>query len=152
MTSPHFARWQQATRNSHGPRPGARALMTAMLARYPGTRSMGIYSFRPTALGNPSAHGEGRALDIGCSRQLGHRIVDELLTAPYRNADGELRHGPAGLGISVLIHDGRIYSAKTPHGRPYAGDPHRDHVHVEMTRKAAEHLSLARARRVLAGG
>ena len=39
--------------------------------------------------------------------------------------------------------------AKSPRGRPYAGDPHRDHVHIEMTRKAASHLSLARAKRVL---
>lgn len=112
--------------------------MAALLVRYPNARNWGIYSYRPTALGNPSAHGEGRALDVGCGLRTGRKIVDDLR---------EL--GPWKLGISVIIHNGRIYSAKSPNGRPYHGDDHDDHVHIEITRKAAAHMKLRRIRRVL---
>jgi hypothetical protein len=133
-----FARWQQATRDAHGAQPGARALMAGLLLKYPHVASWGIYSGRNTALGNLSAHAEGRALDLGCTLGVGENLVKQLLATP-----------PAELGISVIIHDRRIYSAKTPHGRPYNGVPHLDHVHVEITRKAASHMSLTRVKRVL---
>jgi hypothetical protein len=138
VSGPTFARWQQATHDSHGAQPGARVLMAALLARFAGVRSWGIYSVRNTVLGNLSAHSEGRALDVACAEGVGEKLVRYLLAL-----------GPWKLGISVMIHDGRIYSARSPHGRPYAGDPHRDHVHIEMTRKAASHLRLKRAKRVL---
>lgn len=138
---PKFARWQAASgRCSSGAQPGARALMLALTLRFPGTKSWGIYSCRNTALGNASAHGEGRALDVGCSLDTGHRVVRKLLDL-----------GPWKLGISAIIHDRRIYSRRSPRGRAYNGVPHRDHVHIELTRKAARRLSLARAKRVLAG-
>lgn len=149
MADPHFARWQQAQHDAGAARPGARALMAGLLLRFPRAKNWGIYSGRNTALGNLSAHAEGRALDIGCTVAVGEQIVDELLHLPYRDHEGHVRHGPAGLGISVIIHNRRIYSARTPLGRPYGGVPHLDHVHVEMTRKAASHLSLARVRRVI---
>lgn len=134
-----FARWTGAgSRCSGGAGAGARALMAAILLTHPNARSWGIYNCRPTALGNPSTHGEGRALDIGCSLEVGDRIVRHLL-----------RVGPWRLGIQCIIHDRRIYTARSPGGRAYHGHPHRDHVHVEMTRKAARNLSLARAKRVL---
>jgi hypothetical protein len=139
MSTPRFARWQQATHDSHGSQPGARALMAALVARWPTTlRSWGIYSSRDTVLGNLSAHAEGRALDVGCRMGPGESLVQHLLAVP-----------PAELGISVIIHNRRIYSRKSPHGRPYSGDAHTDHVHIEMTRKAARHLSLRRAKRIL---
>lgn len=138
MSTPRFARWQPATRCTGGAGPGARALMAGILLTHPGTTSWGIYNCRATALGNKSAHSEGRALDVGCSLAVGHRLVKDLLAVD-----------PWTLGISVLIHDRRIYSAKSPNGRAYNGVPHRDHVHVEMTRKAAQRLTLARVKRVL---
>lgn len=136
-----FARWQAARRCTGGAGDGAKALMAVLILFYGarGFRSWGIYNCRNTVLGNRSAHAEGRALDGGCSVQLGRQITRDLL---------EL--GPWRLGISCIIHDGRIYSAKSPRGRPYNGAPHRDHVHIEMTRKAAANLSVARARRILA--
>lgn len=139
MSAPEFARWRQAS----GPcakaaQPGARALMAALLVRYPGTRSWGILSCRDTALGNKSAHAKGRALDVGCSLTVGRRIVRRLL-----------KIGPARLGISVIIHDRVIYSRRAPRGRRYTGVPHRDHVHIEMTGKAAKRLNLSTIRRIL---
>ena len=115
--------------------------MAALVLSYPGAKSWGIYNCRPTVLGNRSAHSEGRALDVGCGLDTGHRIVRDLL-----------RVGPWRLGVSVNIHDRKIYSARSPAGRPYNGVPHRDHVHIEMTRHAAADLSLARAKRVLGVG
>lgn len=141
MADPKFARWQQATRVAGGAQPGARALMAALTLRFIHAESWGIYSGRNTALGNLSAHAEGRALDLGCSLGVGENMVRYLLDL-----------GPWKLGISVIIHNRKIYSARSPHGRPYSGVPHLDHVHIEMTRKAAARLSLARAKRVLAGG
>lgn len=139
MATPRFARWQPATGRCTGKAGnGARALMMVLLIVFPRAKNWGIYNCRPTALGNPSAHGEGRALDIGCSIEIGKRIVAYLL-----------KIGPWRLGISVIIHNGVIYSAKSPRGRRYTGNPHRDHVHVEMTRKASNHLTVARAKRVL---
>lgn len=147
---PHFSRWEPAGKTNAGKAmPGARVLMAVLLLKFPGTKNWGIYNYRPTALGNPSAHGEGRALDIGCSIQTGNRIVKHLRSVKYKNADGELRHGPAGLGISVIIHNRVIYSAKSPNGRRYVGNPHTDHVHIEMTRKSAKKLTLAKAKRII---
>lgn len=138
MAAPRFARWQQATHCSGSAGRGARALMMVLLLLFPKARNWGIYNCRSTALGNMSAHSEGRALDIGCPLDVGHAIVAFLL-----------KLGPWRLGISCIIHDRKIYSAKSPHGRPYNGVPHRDHVHIEMTRKAAAHLSVLRAKRVV---
>lgn len=135
-----FARYQAATRCTGGAGTGARALMAVILIAVPGTKSWGIYNCRNTALGNKSAHGEGRALDVGCSIKTGQKLVALLR-----------RVGPYRVGISVIIHNRRIYSAKSPAGRPYNGVPHLDHVHIEMTRKASRHVSVARAKRVLLG-
>lgn len=140
MSAPRFATWQPAVRCTGGAGAGAKALMLALLLRHPAAKSWGIYNCRSTALGNKSAHSEGRALDIGCSIKVGNRIVRHLL-----------RVGPWRLGVSAIIHNRVIYSKKSPRGRRYTGVPHLDHVHVEMTRKAARRLSLARAKRVLTG-
>lgn len=140
MSAPKFARWYPAT----GPcakaaQPGARALMAGIVLRFPGAVSWGILSCRKTALGNMSAHSKGRALDVGCSVPVGRRIVRALLAI-----------GPARLGISNIIHDRRSYSARYPNGRAYNGHPHRDHVHIEMTGKAAKRLTLRTVKRILA--
>ena len=138
MATPKFATWQQANSDSHKSMPGARALMAAIMVIFPGVANWGIYNFRPTALGNPSAHGEGRALDVGCGIPLGNKLVLFLLKV-----------GPSRLGISVIIHNRVIYSARSPRGRRYDGVPHLDHVHIEMTRRAAKVLTLLKAKRIL---
>lgn len=138
--TPRFARWQQAVHCTGSAAPGARALMVGLLLGFPGARNLGIYNCRSTALGNRSAHSEGRADDVGCVMALGNQIVHALLHLPG---------GPASLGISAIIHNRVIYSRKSPNGRPYSGDPHTDHVHIEITRKAGRHLSLLRVKRVM---
>jgi peptidoglycan hydrolase-like protein with peptidoglycan-binding domain len=52
-----------------------------------------------------------------------------------------------------MIFDQVIYSAKSPDGRKYEGPaPHKDHVHIELTRKAAANLTLATIRQVAGKG
>lgn len=134
-----FAPWEPASGRCHGSaRPGATALMKVVVPQLDGLKSWGIYNCRDTALGNPSAHGDGRALDIGCSVAVGAALVKMLL-----------RVGPSRLGIAVIIHNRKIYSAKSPEGRPYPGNPHLDHVHIELIRVAANKMTAASIRRII---
>jgi hypothetical protein len=118
---------------------GSRALMAAILLRWAGkARNWGMLSCRDTALGGPSKHRKGEALDVGCSLRVGRNIRKRLM-----------RVGPERLGISCIIHDRVIYSAKSPGGRHYPGHPHHDHVHIELTPRAARRLNLTTVARIL---
>lgn len=146
MTS--FAPWYAATGCTGSARQGARALMRYALDTYDGARNWGIYNCRNTRTGGSySPHAEGRAIDVGfplasdgTGSSYGYAFVNALLEA-----------GPDKLGIQAIIYDRRIWSAKSPDGRPWDGaSPHYDHVHVEMTRAAANSVTLATVRSVLA--
>lgn len=146
MSDPVFAPWEPATGRCSGrARPGARSLMLVItetldaLDHRDDWKNWGIYNCRDTALGNPSAHSDGRADDVGCTIAAGNDLVHLLRTAR-----------PARLGISVIIHNRVIYSAKSPNGRRYNGVPHTDHVHIELTRAAANTMTTASIRRILA--
>jgi hypothetical protein len=143
-----FSTWYAATGCTGSARPGARALMAYVLQAFPRATNLGIYNCR-NARGTTtfSPHAEGRAIDVGFpltsngrGSSHGYALVNALLKA-----------GPSRLGIQAIIYDRKIWSAKTPGGRPYTGvHPHYDHVHVEMTRKAANEVTLATVRAVLA--
>lgn len=140
MATPKFAPWEPASGKCYGrARAGAQALMVVVLTLLVGLKNWGIYNCRDTALGNPSAHGDGRALDVGCGISLGNKLVRLLLAI-----------GPSRLGISVIIHNRVIYSAKSPNGRKYNGDPHTDHVHIELTRAAANTMTVKNIKRIIA--
>lgn len=139
-----FAIWQAAARCVGSARPGARALMKWSLGAHPGARSMGIYCCRTVRGGREtSCHAEGRACDVGFP-----------LVGGKANPDGyDLVHALRGhakqMGIQAIIFNRTIWSAKSPGraGRPYAGvNPHLDHVHIELTRPAAERLNVATIR------
>ena len=143
-----FAPWEAATRCVGSAQPGARALMKWCLTEYPGAAyNLGIYNCRPVLGGAAmSGHAEGRAADVGFplvdgkANPAGHRMVQRL--RPHADE----------LGIQVIIFDRRIWSAKSPGrgGRPYTGvHPHRDHAHIELTRRAAGRLTVATIRHVL---
>lgn len=142
-----FARWEAATHCVGSAQPGARALMKWCLTEYPAAYNLGLYSCRPVRGGAAmSGHAEGRAGDTGFplvegkANPAGHRLVQQL------------RPHAAELGVQAIIFDRRIWSAKSPGraGRPYTGvHPHRDHVHWELTRRAASRLTLATIRHVL---
>lgn len=127
-------------------RPGAKALLAWCLEAYDEARNLGIYNCRDVAgSASLSAHGEGRAGDTGMpmasdggGSALGHQLVERLAAAGSR------------LGLTAIIYDRTIWSAVSPSGRPYTGvHPHYDHVHWEITRAAAEKLTLATCRAVL---
>lgn len=140
-----FARWQPALRCADGPTPGARALMRWILEHHPKASNLGIYACRPVRGGTAmSCHAEGRALDVGFpmvdgrGSPAGYALVRQIVPNARR------------LGVQAVIYDRRIWSAKTPAGRPYHGiNPHRDHVHIELTRHAGAKLTLATVRHVL---
>jgi hypothetical protein len=125
---------------------GARALMSYYLGLYGhlGAANLGIYVCKDIAgSGTTSLHGEGRAADCG--------------TNPYRGvpwlqdwADAMVAHS-AELGVQCVIHNERIWSSSYPHAgwRPYGGEDHAGHAHVELTWEAARTLTPDRIRAVL---
>lgn len=93
-----------------------------------------------------SLHGEGRAVDLGINPH----------SAPWGSELAELlRTNSAELGIQCVIWDRRIWSGSQPHAgwRPYRGvNPHRDHIHAELSWGAARGLTAAGVAGVLRGG
>lgn len=147
MADPQFAGWYPATGCTNGPGEGARALMRYVLDEFNRAKNWGIYNCRSTRSGGSySPHAEGRAIDVafpqdrnGNGSEYGHDLVNAILEA-----------GPDKLGVQAIIYDRTIWSAKSPNGRPYTGaSPHYDHVHIEITRAAADDLTLATVRSVL---
>ncbi len=130
---------------SGGPTPGAKALMSWFLGAYKNfdPRNDGIYNCRPVRGGvTPSVHGEGRATDLGCKAGAAwaQKLADQLVA------------NSAELGIQCVIFNRRIWSGAHPDAgwRAYPGvDAHDTHLHVELSRKAAAGLSVARIVQVL---
>ncbi|HKA67796.1 MAG TPA: peptidoglycan-binding domain-containing protein [Actinomycetes bacterium] len=141
----NFATWQGAEHCTGGASPGARALMAWSLEQFDDDQNLGIFNCRNVVGGNTtSCHGEGRACDVGY-RMIGADANPNGLALVRKLGE----HGQA-LGIQAMIFDRVIYSAKSPDGRPYEGTaPHKDHVHIELTRKAADHLTLATIRHAM---
>ena len=108
---------------------------------------MGIYNCRDVRGGaTRSIHSCGRALDWGMpmvngrGSGAGHDLVRRLG-----------KHGRR-LGVQAIIYDRRIWSGRSPDGRHYGGvAPHYDHLHIELTPRAASDLTLTTLRAVLGG-
>jgi hypothetical protein len=113
-----------------GLKPGTRALGEQLRARF-GLASYGGYNCRANTA-NPSElsiHAVGRALDVSARGSVGDELADHLVA----NA--------ASLGVQRIIWNRTIWqvAASGPTSRQYSGpNPHTDHVHVEVTRTAAE--------------
>lgn len=138
-----FPTWEGATHCSGSATPGAQALMRWIIEHYgpKGAMNWGIYNCRTVVGGaDTSCHGEGRALDVGFAvgDPDGDRLLRRLLKAPGR------------LGIQAIIYERRIYSQRSPGGRPYTGAaPHFDHLHIELTRESGRNLTHETVKRVL---
>lgn len=137
-----FAPYQPATRCSGSASAGAQALVKFALDADLADSNMGIYSCREVRGGGArSLHSEGRAVDLGVrTLAKGHRLV-QLLRPVARE-----------LGVQAVIFDRKIWSAKSPgrDGRYYGGvNPHRDHLHVELSRNGGANLTVATLRQVL---
>lgn len=131
-----FDPYDSATRCTDGPTDGARAMLAWCLANYPEAWSGGIYNCRDIRGGTTtSLHGEGRAADVmfpGSCDDGGWHLVRRIRP-----------HGDE-LGVISLIFCRRIWSARSPGGRHYGGAaPHRDHVHIGLSRAAGRNLTIA---------
>lgn len=131
---------------SGGPRPGAQALMAWWLGAYGhlGAKNLGIYNCRSIAGSvTLSLHGEGRAADLGVP--VGNKWAWPVFEA--------MRQNSKELGIQLIIHDRKVWSARHPDAgwRPYDGEnPHTDHAHVELTPEAASSLTVQHVNNTLA--
>src|SRR3954451_10847152 len=97
--------------NWNQPQPAPRALWSLVHPNFPYTRFLGIYNRRNVAGTNtPSAHAEGRALDIGLfvSEPVEKMLGDALFNLFIKNA--------AELGLDHVIWNRQIWS--TAHGGP----------------------------------
>jgi hypothetical protein len=141
-------KYEPATRCTGGPSPGAKALMAWFTGAFGhlGGKNLGIYNCRPVrgSTMTTSLHGEGRACDLGINphgAEWGTSLAEML-----RTRSGEL-------GIQCLIWDRRIWSAAYPDAgwRLYSGtNPHRDHIHLELSKASASGLTPQTIQRVLA--
>lgn len=133
------------TKCSGKPQPGAVALQAMVLARYPGTKSAGIYNCRPVRGGaSLSLHGEGRAVDIRpVDKAQGDKIAAWLLA----NADS--------LNVQEIIWYRRIWTARYPSAgwRDYNGvNAHTDHVHVGLNWDGAKGAPPSEMQQVVESG
>ena len=132
--------------NWNQPQPAPRALWSLVHVNFPQSRNLGIYNRRNVAGTNtPSAHAEGRALDIGLlvSRPNEKLIGDELFKIFIKMSQE--------LGLDHVIWDHQIWSRVHQSASPYHGhSPHTDHVHVAFTREGSQGTSFPRTNLELA--
>ncbi len=123
-------------------KPGTVDLSRRLLRAYPGTRSLGIV--RACRVGGRSEHKEGRAFDWGGLRASKAADRKKVAAATHWLLKTD-RHGnryamARRLGVMYLIWNKRIWSASRPEAgwRRYTGaNPHTDHMHISMSRRAA---------------
>ena len=123
--------YQSATGPTDGPEPGTKRLADYLEQKWPATAFWGIYNPRKIGGTNRwSTHAEGRGLDLGiplddAGLDLGNEIAQWLIDHAEQ------------LGCQYLIWNGRSWSPSRG-WRIYTGQsPHRDHIHLEQTRRAA---------------
>jgi hypothetical protein len=139
MADPKPTNWAQ---NQPAPTHAIRMIH----ANFPQVKNLGIYVPR-TIKGTttPSAHAEGRALDIGLNalkpeeKVVGDAIFHGLIRAAHKS------------GIDNVIWNHEIWSVAHGGPRPWGGhykngapkNPHTDHIHVEWTRDGSLRERLA---------
>jgi hypothetical protein len=120
------------------PQPAPRALWRLVQANVPEVRNLGIYNHRNVAgTSTPSAHAEGRALDIGLDakkpeeKYLGDQLFEALIECASQ------------MGIHHVIWNRDIWSAakRGPYRYPGA-NPHTDHIHVAFTRDGSQKVTF----------
>ena len=138
--------YQAATGCTGSSRPGAKALMSFALARYPGMTNGGIYGCRRIAGSTAwSVHAEGRADDImtgtGSPTEASKFLAEQLHVFS------------AELGVDGIIHNRHCWFSNTGKGwDPYYGEnPHINHIHAEMRRDFADRDLATLIRHVLIG-
>lgn len=144
--------YDRASTPTRGPQPGAIALRDWVLANYPDLTSLGIYNNRPVRGGaSLSTHAEGRAIDIGTPSET---APTETARATGRVLAALLIEHHAALGVQQIIFDRRLWRNTRASGgwSGYHGtNPHRGHLHIELTRQAARYLTRQQIADTLGG-
>src|SRR5690606_9628393 len=126
--------------------PGARALMSYLLSRYPRMRNGGIYNCRRIAGSSAlSLHACGTACDVMTG--TGSPTTESKILAE------QLRLVSENLGVHRIIHNRQDWFSNGPlDWTPYGGsNPHRDHVHIELTRDSSRFLTVSAISKILWG-
>jgi hypothetical protein len=129
--------YQRATECTGGATLGTLALLEYLTDRWPGSWSKGIYNCR-TVRGSTafSIHAEGRALDLGVDEG-----TDEGFVVGEQVAAWLVKHAEQ-IGCQYFIWNRQSWR-KSRGWRPYHGtSPHRDHLHIELTREAADEITV----------
>mgnify|MGYP003558738513 FL=1 len=117
-----------------GPRPGVIALRNFLLFFFAnaGARDGGIYNPRTVRGRNtPSMHGTGRALDIMVpDKQTG----DLIFLAVAKKAPWN--------GVQYVIWNRHSWHPGEALKRYTGSNPHTDHLHIELTNKAADTMTV----------
>lgn len=126
--------------------PGNKALMAWYLGAYgkQGAANLGIYVCKSIAGSNTtSLHGEGRADDLGSKPYKRLPFMQDLADALVANS--------RELGIQLVIHHRKIWSANYPHSgwRNYSGENHDGHIHAELTPASANTLTVTKINQIL---
>lgn len=127
--------WNGGASCSGSLRNGSKTLGRELMDRFPQVKSIGGYACRRnTADGSRmSVHGTGKALDVfipiragRANSDLGDPVANWLVT----NADE--------IGIQLIIWNRSVWRSNGANEKPYSGPvPHIDHIHVEITERAA---------------
>ncbi len=131
--------YDPATRPCLGhPTSGATALQRAILGHWTNATNLGVYLCRPTADGDPSVHGNGRAGDDGPGKDPCAEIAEWLVA------------NHTILGVQFVIWNHRKWNVTYKEWRPYGcdvpgskKDHHTGHVHWEINVDAGNRLTAA---------
>jgi uncharacterized protein YcbK (DUF882 family) len=131
--------WDESRRNCAGRlSEGARVLRGYLLDNFPGIREIGGYNCRQNSASPSklSVHGTGRALDIMIPTVGGR--ANSTVGDPIANW---LVVNASAIGVQYLIWNRVRWSGgrgKEKFARYTGPNPHRDHIHVELTLDGAQ--------------
>ncbi len=129
--------WEGGRRCTGSLREGAQDLARQMMRRYDAIASVGGYACRQNTAdaARTSVHGTGRALDIMVPTLAANHRPDVAAGDPIANW---LVVNAASIGVQLIIWNGSVWRANGTNIDRYTGpNPHIDHLHVELTERAA---------------
>jgi hypothetical protein len=118
--------------------PGARRLGNFLVNTFRGAAYFQGYNCRTIRGGSGlSMHGTGRAIDVFIPKDRG--MADNDLGDPVANY---LIENATELGVQFIVWDRAKWNIEYGVDRYYGGaHPHHDHLHIELTPHAAQHLN-----------
>jgi hypothetical protein len=134
--------WTGTDSCAGGLRPGARALQAYLSTHFTDISKIGGYSCRQNTADatKMSVHGTGRALDVVIPKS--GDTADNDLGDPLANW---LVENAERIGVQLIIWDRTGWHGSRDPGekaRDYTGpSPHTDHIHFEITERAADELT-----------